>query len=386
MRNSQLDRRTGVEIANRHCISVGTRMPIIRNKIRKLHTSFLLVAILCRAVNGFTGLQSHGNVRIYRATTFPVAWNTQQPTALHSSVVAATDGTSASDEEVSSKNPLLTTAIIGTDKKIESMAAETTNSGLANATSLSTIPRIWPCGDALDRRLIILSLPVIANFAIGPLIGAVDLFWVNRMGDALAVAGQAAANQVFNSVFWLTSFLPSVTATLISKENALNNTEGVQDAICQALVVGVFMALVSSMVLLGYPEQVLGSVLPAGAPALRYAKPYLLIRAFAFIPALVSLVGFSAFRGILDTLTPVKISLFANVFNAVLDPILIFTFAMGVPGGMYFGTYPLFHYIHYSASILTLHDFYWFLQPHSPHWPPKLYQPVRFCTCYGNEK
>jgi hypothetical protein len=39
----------------------------------------------------------------------------------------------------------------------------------------------WPCMDALDRRLIAIALPVIANFAISPLIGAVDLFWVNRM-------------------------------------------------------------------------------------------------------------------------------------------------------------------------------------------------------------
>ena len=34
----------------------------------------------------------------------------------------------------------------------------------------------------------------------------------------------------------------------------------------------------------------------------------------------------------MDTVTPVRISAFANVFNAVLDPILIFTLAMGVPG------------------------------------------------------
>ena len=67
----------------------------------------------------------------------------------------------------------------------------------------------WPCMDKLDKYLIRISLPVIGNNAISPLIGAVDLFWVNRMGNALAVAGQAAANQVFNSVFWFTSFLPS---------------------------------------------------------------------------------------------------------------------------------------------------------------------------------
>lgn len=29
------------------------------------------------------------------------------------------------------------------------------------------------------------------------------------MGNALAVAGQAAANQVFNTAFWMGSFLPS---------------------------------------------------------------------------------------------------------------------------------------------------------------------------------
>jgi hypothetical protein len=67
----------------------------------------------------------------------------------------------------------------------------------------------WPCFDKMDKELIRISLPVIGNYAINPLIGAVDLFWVNRMGNALAVAGQAAANQVFSSAFWFTSFLPS---------------------------------------------------------------------------------------------------------------------------------------------------------------------------------
>lgn len=36
--------------------------------------------------------------------------------------------------------------------------------------------------------------------------------------------------------------------------------------------------------------------------------------------------------GTLDTSTPLKISATSNVFNAILDPILMFTFAMGVPG------------------------------------------------------
>lgn len=193
-------------------------------------------------------------------------------------------------------------------------------------------PRRWPCGDQLDRDLIKIALPCIANFAINPLVGAVDLFWINRMGNTLAVAGQAAANQIFSSSFWLTSFLPSVTATLVAKECAKGSEEGVQDSVCQALVVGTFIALLGSIFILSQPDRLLGGVLSADAPARQFARPYLFIRGFAFLPSMFSLIGFSAFRGVMDTVTPLKISLFANLMNAILDPILIFTFKMGVTG------------------------------------------------------
>jgi len=191
---------------------------------------------------------------------------------------------------------------------------------------------MWPCFDDLDKNLIKIALPTIANFAVNPLIGAVDLFWVNRMGNALAVAGQAAANQVFTSTFWLTSFLPSVTATLVSKANAKGDKEAIQDSVCQAVVVGLIFAALGTSVMLFQPNMVLKSVLKDGAPALEFALPYLFIRSFAFLPSMISLIGFSAFRGVLDTFTPLKISIFANLFNAILDPILIFPLGMGVTG------------------------------------------------------
>ena len=191
---------------------------------------------------------------------------------------------------------------------------------------------VWPCGDALDLRLIKIALPIIANFAIAPLTGAVDVFWVSRMGNALAVAGQAASNQIFASSLFVASFLPSVTATLISKENASNNKDGVQDAVCQAMFVAIVMALVSNILLCLNPTNVLTPILGQNGPAMEFARPYLLVRAFAFVPSLVSLVAFSAFRGVQDTATPVRISQSAYVINAILDPILIFWASMGVTG------------------------------------------------------
>eukprot|EP00586_Coscinodiscus_wailesii_P005990 CAMPEP_0172489680 /NCGR_PEP_ID=MMETSP1066-20121228/19853_1 /TAXON_ID=671091 /ORGANISM="Coscinodiscus wailesii, Strain CCMP2513" /LENGTH=435 /DNA_ID=CAMNT_0013257725 /DNA_START=28 /DNA_END=1332 /DNA_ORIENTATION=- len=214
----------------------------------------------------------------------------------------------------------------------ENSSSSSSSNEISRGGDVATAIGRWPCGDELDKRISKIAVPCIANFAINPLVGAVDLFWVGRMGNALAIAGQAAANQVFNSAFWLISYLPSVTATLVSKEYANNDQDGVQDAVCQAFFVGVSLAVFGTAFLLLKPDVVLRTVLTDGAPALEFARPYLMIRAFAFLPALVSNIGYSAFRGILDTVTPLKISMSANIFNAIFDPFLIFTMSMGVSG------------------------------------------------------
>ena len=88
-----------------------------------------------------------------------------------------------------------------------------------------------------------------------------------------------------------------VTATLVSKENAKGNREGVQDAVSQALMIGIVIALIGTPLTFFNPEKVLSAVLRDQSPAMQYARPYLLIRAFAFLPSIMSLIGFSAFRG-----------------------------------------------------------------------------------------
>lgn len=115
--------------------------------------------------------------------------------------------------------------------------------------------------DDIDRLIVWSTLPLSAVFAIIPLSQALDLFWVNRLGDALAVAGQAAANQVFNSAFWLFSFLPSVTATLVSKSHASGDIEATQDAVCQALLFASVISIAGTSFMFMNPVKALSSIL-----------------------------------------------------------------------------------------------------------------------------
>lgn len=68
-------------------------------------------------------------------------------------------------------------------------ADETLRGGADNMVPTDVVAGapLWPCGDALDQRLTKIALPCIANFAINPLVGAVDLFWVNRMVSLICI-------------------------------------------------------------------------------------------------------------------------------------------------------------------------------------------------------
>eukprot|EP00981_Chlorochromonas_danica_P009006 scaffold2414_cov164-Ochromonas_danica.AAC.5 len=92
------------------------------------------------------------------------------------------------------------------------------------------------------------------------------------------------------------------------------------------------LGLAGGLFLIGWPQKALQIVLHAKAPAWAYATPYLRVRALTLLPALLATVAFAVFRGSMDVITPLKISLYSNLVNVILDPIFIFPLGMGVTG------------------------------------------------------
>mmetsp|Transcript_12318 Transcript_12318/g.27616 ORF Transcript_12318/g.27616 Transcript_12318/m.27616 type:complete len:545 (-) Transcript_12318:5-1639(-) len=205
----------------------------------------------------------------------------------------------------------------------------TEGSGKSVKTKLSK----WPCGDELDRRILQLAFPALVNFAIFPLVGAADTFWVGRMGNALALGGQGAANQVFNSAFWLMSFLPSVITPFIAKAHGAGDVVAVKERVGEAFFIGAIFGLIGTLGLTFFPAHALSVVVPnADSPARAFSEPYLAIRGLTFAAGLLSTVSFAAFRGTMDLATPLKITAASNLVNVVMDPVMIFAAGLGVSG------------------------------------------------------
>lgn len=197
--------------------------------------------------------------------------------------------------------------------------------------------RLWralPKWDALDKQIASIALPSVANLMIFPLVTAVDTYWVGRMGDALALAAQGAANQVFSSIFWVIAFLPSVTTPLVAKAAASGDQAEARSRVCEAAFLAGMMGLIGSVILGCFTPWAIALVLAPNAPARSFALPYLQLRALSFVPALLSTVGFASFRGVMDTVTPLKVSVVSNLINVLMDPILMFHVCggMGVAG------------------------------------------------------
>jgi len=210
-------------------------------------------------------------------------------------------------------------------------------------------PSTLPSGDALDKKIAALAFPAIASFLILPIASATDLFWVGRMGEALAIAGQASANQLFSTLSWVTSTIPTITVPRVAKARAAKDDAAVQEALGEAIFISTVLGVICTVALWRFQKPAL---LGLGNPlAITFAMAYSFGRIPGVVAESLSLVGFAACRGVMDTVTPLKISLASNLINVILDPLLIFYANMGILGaGLATAASQLFS----AATYLTL--------------------------------
>ncbi|KAL9180200.1 hypothetical protein ACHAXT_008170 [Thalassiosira profunda] len=187
--------------------------------------------------------------------------------------------------------------------------------------------------DDLDKKILATAIPSMLNLMVVPLVNAVDTFYVGQLADPLALAAQSAANQCFFTIYFLAAFLPTITAPLVAEAIGKEDWDTATSRVCESLFLSNILGGLFSLALIGFPRVVLRLVLPSSltdaaatgtVSVMDYAVPYLRWRALGMIPALFSATGFAAYRGLLNTVTPLKVSLTTQLLNLVLDPLCIF--------------------------------------------------------------
>ncbi|KAJ7950043.1 Protein DETOXIFICATION [Quillaja saponaria] len=204
--------------------------------------------------------------------------------------------------------------------------------------------------DELGLDILAIALPAALALAADPITSLVDTAFVGHLGSA-ELAGVGVSISVFNLVSKLFNVpLLNITTSFVAEEQALikkGDNPNPVDYDCTGKPqskkllpsASTSLALAASFgiaeaVALSFGSSIFMNIMgiPTDSPMWGPAEQFLTLRALGSPAVVVALAAQGTFRGFMDTKTPLYAVGIGNLLNAILDPILIFPFGLGVGG------------------------------------------------------
>ena len=194
---------------------------------------------------------------------------------------------------------------------------------------------------AFYRKVLAVSLPIMAQTGITNLVALLDNIMVGRLGTE-AMSGVSIVNQ-FIFIFNLLIFGAITAAGIFTAQyHGLGDTQGVRYTFRLKLFISILAASLAILIFALFDDGLISLFLHAGstegdlALTLAHGKKYLAVMLFGMIPFAASQVYASTMREVERAIPPMLSSIVAVLVNFVLNYILIFgklgAPAMGVKG------------------------------------------------------
>jgi len=167
-----------------------------------------------------------------------------------------------------------------------------------------------------------LAMPMMVGAVLHDLFSLADLFFVGRLGH-IAVAALSMAGVIIAVIMMAAIGISAGTTALIAHFIGKKDYDSADSVLFQTVVVSIICS--AGMILIGLFGTVgLLRIFGATPEIIPDASAYLKI-SFIWSIFVFLFIGFSqALRGAGDAIVPLKILIFANIVNIILDPLLIF--------------------------------------------------------------
>jgi putative MATE family efflux protein len=174
---------------------------------------------------------------------------------------------------------------------------------------------------SINRAIFLLAIPMIFEMLMESLFAIVDIYFVNKVGieASSTVVLTEASLTILYSVAWGLSI--GVTA-LVARRAGEKNFKAASDIAAQAILVGLFLSLIVSVIGFIFPREILSLM---GASEKVAAENYLFtqIMLTGNIVIVLLFINNAVFRGAGNASIAMRVLILANVINIVLDPLLI---------------------------------------------------------------
>lgn len=187
---------------------------------------------------------------------------------------------------------------------------------------------------SIRKAIFMLSIPMVLEMMMESIFFLVDAYFVSSLGpNAIATVG--LTESVLTLVYAIAIGLSMGVTAIVARRTGEGDLNGASKTAVQAIYLGVFVASLVSIVGIVYPKELLA--LMGGEPELiesGYKYTQVLLGGNATIMLLYIINAI--FRGAGDASVAMKVLIFSNILNILLDPLLIFGWgpvpAFGVQG------------------------------------------------------
>lgn len=184
------------------------------------------------------------------------------------------------------------------------------------------------------KQLLIFSGPIMLTNLLQVSYQFVDSLWVGNLMGANALGAVAISSTVIFTILSFIIGLNNATLTILSQQKGKENEAGLRRYLNAFIVILTVLSICVGLIGYAFSESVLNLLgTPVGMMA--EAKTYLQINSIGIL----FLIGYNfigtVLRAIGDSRTPLRIVLLAVILNAILDPVLISIFDLGINGAAF---------------------------------------------------
>lgn len=186
----------------------------------------------------------------------------------------------------------------------------------------------------LKRAVFLLSVPMVLEMLMESIFAIVDIFFVSKLGaDAIATVG--LTESIVTIIYAIAAGLSVATSAIVSRRIGEKNEDRASKSSYQAIITGIILSIFIAVPGILFSKDML-RLLNASDTIVNEMSSYTTIMFGSNLVILMLFINNSLFRSSGNPVIALKVLLFANVINIILDPLFIFGWgpvpAMGVKG------------------------------------------------------
>ncbi|TSE04232.1 MATE family efflux transporter [Aquimarina algiphila] len=187
---------------------------------------------------------------------------------------------------------------------------------------------------SIRKAVFMLSVPMILEMMMESIFALVDAYFVSSLG-ANAIATVGLTESVLTLIYAVAIGLSMGATAIVARRVGEKDINGASQAAVQSILLGTIIAMVISVFGILFPKEILG-LMGAEPDLIASGHGYTQVLLGGNITIMLLFLINAVFRGAGDASVAMRVLIFSNLLNIILDPVFIFGFgpipSFGVQG------------------------------------------------------